>query len=473
MDDKQSNPLGTLLKELRERAMLTKEELAAKARISKNTLDLLERGITRSPQPSTLRGLIDALSLESDDVQKLQEAVKTARISGFHPDEPLLDDSSVATVLEESPLYAEQQGTQFEPDTAPDSQPTSWEIESRGPPNEQPQSHSESVAAAPLFQPASEAEVNSDTSTSTAPTTEDEFEQPLVSMPSNVRGDVFDYVMPKSFSGSAGTLPQPKETHTTAHNSKWLAGRPFVALIIVAAALIAIGVGLVTVPIGSEFATRTEERDTATPVKVNTQRQSTPPQIATVHEEVEATVEDGTLILEQLWLDSWHPAGANVAYYVRGTVAIAEGRAITVTIRGTYSAWSKDWWKATCKGTPESAPQYSTESFTGSDPNGPVGLDAEYAFAAPSASGAYCVRQDSPPYVSLTPLELSLDNGSTWIEPTPIDMAFSPHHTYIYLLQGQGFPVQARLIDYDPTNNYGRLRITIAAPPSASGTADK
>ncbi len=201
----------------------------------------------------------------------------------------------------------------------------------------------------------------------------------------------------------------------------------------------------------------------ATPTATSAVPQISPENTRITSTAVTAVMPTETLkdVLDELWLDSRQPTGSGTAYYVRGIIPIPNRQWVTVRIAGTFSAWSKDWWKSSCKGSPEAQPQYPTAQSGGRDPNGPVGLDPEYTFAAPSGSGAYCGRRDEPPYASFTPLQVSMNNGTSWIDPSPIDAAYSADHVYKYELMGEGFPLQAKLVDYDPSNDYGRLRITI------------
>jgi hypothetical protein len=92
--------------------------------------------------------------------------------------------------------------------------------------------------------------------------------------------------------------------------------------------------------------------------------------------------------------------------------------------------------------------------------DGPVGLDAEFVFAVPTGSG-YCSRLENVPFSSLTQLEISADNGVTWLNPVPSSPSFNPKHIYTYYMQGQGFPLQFRIDDFDPIENYGVLIIHI------------
>jgi transcriptional regulator with XRE-family HTH domain len=171
-------------------------------------------------------------------------------------------------------------------------------------------------------------------------------------------------------------------------------------------------------------------------------------------------------VLDELWLDSRQDPEAEVTYYVRGSRPIPEGQKVLVTVRGTYSVWPWSWWveAPVCKGKPDPQPMYPTAERGAIGINGPVGLDAEYTFAAPGWSRAYCDREEEPPYVALTTLQFGLTNDGQWLNLEPVSSGYSAEHTYTYLVEGKGYPLQARLEDYDPGNNYGRLHITVSVP---------
>src|SRR5579864_2231399 len=85
---------GALLKQLRASAGLTQAELAERASMSWRGIADLERGVRRSPYPSTIRRLADALSLAPADRASLvalsgrTPATVNApplRTSGVHP----------------------------------------------------------------------------------------------------------------------------------------------------------------------------------------------------------------------------------------------------------------------------------------------------------------------------------------------------------------------------------------------------
>ena len=58
---------GERLRQLREAAGLTQEELAERSELTPDAIGLLERGQRRHPHPSTVRALADALGLSHGD----------------------------------------------------------------------------------------------------------------------------------------------------------------------------------------------------------------------------------------------------------------------------------------------------------------------------------------------------------------------------------------------------------------------
>ena len=63
----QEATFGARLRRLREAASLTQEELAGRARLTRNAISALERGERKRPYPHTVRSLADALGLSEDE----------------------------------------------------------------------------------------------------------------------------------------------------------------------------------------------------------------------------------------------------------------------------------------------------------------------------------------------------------------------------------------------------------------------
>jgi predicted ATPase/DNA-binding XRE family transcriptional regulator len=71
----QDAPFGARLRQVRESAGLTQEDLAARAGLSAKGISDLERGARRRPHPHTVRSLADALELSEDERASLLAAV--------------------------------------------------------------------------------------------------------------------------------------------------------------------------------------------------------------------------------------------------------------------------------------------------------------------------------------------------------------------------------------------------------------
>src|SRR4026207_522368 len=63
----QTDSFAARLRQSRERAGLSQEELAERAGISANAVSALERGIRQRPHPAPIRALVDALELTDEE----------------------------------------------------------------------------------------------------------------------------------------------------------------------------------------------------------------------------------------------------------------------------------------------------------------------------------------------------------------------------------------------------------------------
>ncbi len=70
----QEGSFGARLRQLREAAGLTQEELALRAKLSSDAVSKLERGQRRRPHPHTVRALADALNLAEGERNALLDA---------------------------------------------------------------------------------------------------------------------------------------------------------------------------------------------------------------------------------------------------------------------------------------------------------------------------------------------------------------------------------------------------------------
>ena len=93
---KQESTFGMRLRRFREAAGLTQEELAERARLTRNAISALERGERKRPYPHTVRSLADALGLSEDERATLLAVVPrqdggspTAQLTLLEPTLPL------------------------------------------------------------------------------------------------------------------------------------------------------------------------------------------------------------------------------------------------------------------------------------------------------------------------------------------------------------------------------------------------
>ena len=91
----QNAPFGARLRQLRESAGLTQEELASRAGLAAKAIGALERGERKRPYPNTVRSLTDALKLSDEErasllaaVPKRGDSAPTASTSTSEPDLP-------------------------------------------------------------------------------------------------------------------------------------------------------------------------------------------------------------------------------------------------------------------------------------------------------------------------------------------------------------------------------------------------
>src|SRR5262252_8971476 len=82
MGDRKDLPtFGKLLRRHREAAGLSRVALAARAGVSEDAIDLLERGERRGPRPDTVRLISEALRLNEHDRAKFEASAERGRAS--------------------------------------------------------------------------------------------------------------------------------------------------------------------------------------------------------------------------------------------------------------------------------------------------------------------------------------------------------------------------------------------------------
>lgn len=98
-------PFGALLRDLRERAGLTQEELADRAGLTPHGVSALERGVRTRPYPHTVRSLADALGLDTDVRATLIAAVRRrSAASGVGDGAPAPHSAATAPASVEAPV---------------------------------------------------------------------------------------------------------------------------------------------------------------------------------------------------------------------------------------------------------------------------------------------------------------------------------------------------------------------------------
>ena len=140
------------------------------------------------------------------------------------------------------------------------------------------------------------------------------------------------------------------------------------------------------------------------------------------------------------------------------STTLATGTEYVVIIEGTYTVWNS----VLGTGTPEANAQ--VPGAAGGRVSTEVGLDADTAFAVKTGGG------QSLGHSSL--VQLSLDGGGTYTHVEPVGGPYATPltgHLYRYNLTGQGFPLRIRILDINPPDNYGKLRITLQIP-NGTGT---
>ena len=76
---------GALLRSLRERALVSQEELAARAGVSVRTIGNLEQGRIAQPRGESVRLLADALGLAGPERRRFEEAARQRSGDAGHP----------------------------------------------------------------------------------------------------------------------------------------------------------------------------------------------------------------------------------------------------------------------------------------------------------------------------------------------------------------------------------------------------
>jgi hypothetical protein len=153
---------------------------------------------------------------------------------------------------------------------------------------------------------------------------------------------------------------------------------------------------------------------------------------------------------ETFYVDSRDAGGAT------GSLVLAANQTYTVTVKGTFSAWTS-WTHKRC-GAVEPAPVYPSPDRL---QDTPVGYDSEFKFAAPADPPKTCRGKNLPRATNV--FQMRAASTDTWAHPAALNVGSRPRadHTYSYSVVGEGAPLQVRVLDHHYVDNNGRLRITI------------
>jgi hypothetical protein len=154
------------------------------------------------------------------------------------------------------------------------------------------------------------------------------------------------------------------------------------------------------------------------------------------------------------FLNSWAPSRA-VGDARTYPLRFFTGKSYTIIVTGDFSAWG-DWPGRHC-GNPEPSPLYS--SF--GRPDTPVGDDAVFRFARP------LYRRDCPSVVTYATNYFQINLGTGWKPFVPNggipSRPAGGEHLYAETVTGLGTAPQFRIVDWNPRDNSGELKITVTS----------
>src|SRR5688500_7339688 len=105
----ESAPFGERLRNLREAAGLTQEELAQRAGLTAKAVSALERGERKRPYPHTVRSLADALGLAEEERTTLAASVPKRGAENATPEEERAGSVSAIPAAPLTPLVGRDQ----------------------------------------------------------------------------------------------------------------------------------------------------------------------------------------------------------------------------------------------------------------------------------------------------------------------------------------------------------------------------
>jgi hypothetical protein len=158
-------------------------------------------------------------------------------------------------------------------------------------------------------------------------------------------------------------------------------------------------------------------------------------------------------VVGALFLNSWAPSravGDTQTYPLR----FFTGKSYTISVTGDFSAWG-DWPGRHC-GNPQASPLFSSPGR----PSTPVGDDAVFRFARP------LYRHDCPSAVTYASNYFQINLGDGWKPFVPnggVPSRPATDHRYFETVIGLGDAPQFRIVDWDPSDNDGELKITVTS----------
>lgn len=145
---------------------------------------------------------------------------------------------------------------------------------------------------------------------------------------------------------------------------------------------------------------------------------------------------------------------------VSAPTVLRAGQSYTIRVQGTISAWS--YWVAHPCGNPEPRAEFPTPG-----PLTPTSDDAQFRFAIHLRPIGSC----APLPRKTTLFQINL--GSGWFHPIAVGNPSRPsqrrsesdQHPYLFRVIGQGVAPSFRYVDYHPSDNNGKFKISISAEP--------
>ena len=157
---------------------------------------------------------------------------------------------------------------------------------------------------------------------------------------------------------------------------------------------------------------------------------------------------------ETVMVDSYSSTTV-IPYFTLNSLTL--GQKYTIIIKGTFSLWESVRWAEGYEGITQATPMFPSPGTV----NGPVGVDIEHAFAIPTYFYPSWGNPELPTGIDV--LRISLDNGASWIDLTPVDGTYSRSHTYQYNVTGLGLPLGIKVQDVYTSDNYGVFKCQVEA----------